>query len=197
MVFAHSAASLNLWPYWPTYLAERFTSTNPEKVSCVRPRVHRPKLQASRSWLVKDHQQLPGQTLGGIRVGEVSLPEVHDQARQLVLDPEMSGNTFDVSTWNQAQAVRFGSNGSGRLAPHYYHAVMALYVCHGVLFEDFDGGPNAESGLGSFVAEVVRPAFEAVSQTFGVKPLIVRLPYTAGFLDYPGACAAVFDRFRE
>jgi hypothetical protein len=198
IVFAHSAVSLGLRPYWPTYLAEKYTSVNAEKVSCLRPRVQRPKMQVSRQWLVQDPRSVEGLPLGEILVGRACLPAVHALARGQVLTPEVVLNTFDVSHWNQEQAQRFGARpDADRLAPHYYHAVMAQYVCHGVLFEDFDGGPNANSGLSRFVQEVVNPAITSVTSQFGLKPLIVRLPYIAGFLDFPAACATAFDQFQE
>jgi hypothetical protein len=193
VAFAHAAMSLGLRPFWPTYHAERYTTVNAEKVSCLRPRILRPKLQVTRRWLVEDHEQYDGQPLGSIPIGSRMLQEVHAEARQIVLG-EVADNTFDVSEWNQAQARRFGATAdTTRLAPHYYHGVMALYLCHGVLFEDFDGGPNAGAGLTQFVAEVVRPAIEAVTVQFGLKPLIVRLPCLVGFLDFPAAGAAAFD----
>lgn len=195
LVFAHAATSLGIRPFWPTYLAEQYTPTNPEKVSCLRPRVHRPKMQHSRSWLVTEHQQWVGQPLGAIRVNEVGLQTVHSQARRAALPPDVADNVFDISPWNRSQAVRFGGSlEGGRLAPYYYNAVMALYIVHGVLFEDFDGGPNASSGLGSFVDAVVSPAIKNVTDHFGLAPLIVRLPYVHGFLDFLPECGPVFDQ---
>jgi hypothetical protein len=192
-MFAHAASSLALRPYWPTYHAEKYNTTNPEKVSCLRPRIQRPKLQSTRNWLVDSHEKFVGTALGTIPVGEASLQDVHTVARRLVLPTELADNTFDISEWNIDQAFRFGGTDSDRLAPYYYNAVMALYICHGVLFEDFDGGPNAEKGLGSFVQDVVMPAIRRVKVEFGFSPLIVHLPYTVGFLDFPGACAPAFD----
>lgn len=198
MVFAHSAASIALQPFWPTYHAEQFILTNPEKVSCLRPRVQRPKLQISRSWLVSSHEQWVGRPIGSIEVNGKKLQQVHDLARLEVLSPEVANNVFDVSSWNHEQARRFGATTeSQRLAPHYYHAVMGLYIYHGVLFEDFDGGPNASSGLDGFVQEVVVPAIQSVAKLFGLQPLIVRLPYAPGFLDFPAPCGPVFDQLAE
>lgn len=198
IVFAHMARSIVLRPYWPTYLAERFTLKNPEKVSYLRPRVHREKLHITKKWLIADHEARIGKELGSIQVNGADLATVHAEARARVFDADLSTNQFDVSAWNKRQALRFGANDfSQRLAPHYYRAVMALYICHGVLFEDFDGGPNATAGLDGFVRQVVRPAFDSVAKTFGLKPLIVRLPYIEGFLDFPQATAAVFDKHYE
>lgn len=193
LVFAHAALSLGMRPFWPTYLAEKYTVTNTEKVSCLRPRIQRPKLQSSRGWIA-DSQQWNGQSLGSVMIGGRALQEVHQQARREVLPGDVVDNVFDISDWNQSQAVRFGAGpGESRLAPYYYHAVIGLYIGHGILFEDFDGGPNEGNGLGEFVDTTVIPAIKSVTAIFGLEPLIVRLPYCPGFLDYPSACAAVFD----
>lgn len=194
MVFAQAAMSLGFHPYWPTYHAERYMSTNPEKVSYLRPRVLLPKLQVARRWLVADHGSLEGTPLGQIQVSGAGLQLAHDEVRSAVMPPSVASSSFDISEWNHAQAVRFGARPDGRLAPHYYYAVMALYLCNGVLFEDFDGGPNAGSGLARFVGEVLQPALRTVKGHFGLSPLIVRLPYVPGFSDYSEHCAPVFAR---
>lgn len=198
IVFSHAARSLSLRPYWPTYLAERFTTVNPEKVSCLRPRIQTRKLQFTNNWLVKSHLPLVGQPLGTIQVNGSSLTEVHAEARKVVLDEDIVDNVFDISNWLHQQAYHFGAESGARvLAPFYYNATMALNVCHGVLFEDYDGGPNEKSGLGQFVDNVVKPAIQLIRETFGLSPLIMRLPYVPGFLEFPPATEAVFNRHRE
>lgn len=196
VVFAHAAKSIGLRPYWPTYLAERFTSHNPEKVSCARPRIQRQKFQVTKQWLINDPAIVSNQPLGSLLVGNTRLPDVHQAARRLVLDADIVDNIFDVSSWNRRQAIRFGALPGKPLAAYYYQPVMALYLYHGVLFEDFDGGPNENSGLAEFVSSIVRPAFDAVTKQFGLRPLIVRLPFCPGFLDFPAVTAPAFDQYR-
>lgn len=194
IVFAHAAASLPIRPFWLTYHKEKFSSTNPEKISCLRPRVHQPQLRFSRRWLVSSHSDYEGMAIGSIDVNGRSLQQVHDLARREVISPDVVDNVIDVSAWNHLQVERFGGSvNEMRLAPHYYNAVMALYVYHGVLFEDFDSGPNQKSGLGTFVDDVVKPAIRNVHDCFSLQPLIVRLPYTPGFLNFPAQCEEVFN----
>lgn len=195
LAFAHAAQSLGLRPYWPTYLREKFTSMNPEKVSCVRPRVHQGGLVFRNQRLTQQAQlnAFNGVPMGDIMVGQRPLAEVHAIAREAVLGP-VAGNVFDISDWNIEQARRMGDGSyTRRLAPNYYLAVMALYLRDGILFEDFDGGPNADSGLARFVDEVVTPAIKHVTSIFGLEPLIVRLPYVPGFSDFPQVCAPIFE----
>lgn len=56
----------------------------------------------------------------------------------------------------------------GSLTQHYRH-FLALFIVHGVMFEDYD--PDEEA----FVYDVLLPAFRSVEREFGVKPLICRL----------------------
>jgi len=53
----------------------------------------------------------------------------------------------------------------------YYQRFLAIFVCHGILFENF----LDEGGEGKFTREVVWPATRKVTDHFGLKPLIVRL----------------------
>ncbi len=197
VMFSHAAHSLALRPYWPTYHGEKYITRNPEKVSCLRPRVQTSKLQTDNRWLVKNHERFVGTALGEIRVNGSSLQAIHDAARRVVLSQEVVDNVFDISDWLREQAYRFGAVDGAPLAPFYYNATMALNICYGVLFEDFDAGPNEGSGLALFVRRAVRPAIARVEAEFGLSPLIVRLPYIPGFLEFPAATAAVFDRHRE
>lgn len=85
-----------------------------------------------------------------------------------------------MTDWYRFQAPRFGWE-SGNLAAYYYPATMALASTLGVLYEDFDGGPNAGNGdLAGFMDQVVYPAIGKVTQDIGVAPVIVQLPYREG-----------------
>lgn len=55
---------------------------------------------------------------------------------------------------------------------HKYFHYLSLFVTHGVLFENFLAHDTEEQSL---VLGRVLPAFNAVCETFGVKPLIVRI----------------------
>jgi hypothetical protein len=71
-----------------------------------------------------------------------------------------AAETFEMSSW-------LGTGG----AKEYYLKFLCLFVCHGVLFENFiDKGKE-----GSFSNQVVAPALEIIEKNFGCRPLIVRL----------------------
>ncbi len=60
-------------------------------------------------------------------------------------------------------------NKMGGKPEHFYPRLLALFVCHGVLFENF----HSEGHEAEFNHQIVRPAYERVIKHFGIKPLIV------------------------
>lgn len=69
---------------------------------------------------------------------------------------------FDASSWLRR---------NGKSILELYPKYLALFVCHGVLFEDFITNEEEEE----FFYSVVYPSFEKLKNLFGVKPLIVSL----------------------
>jgi hypothetical protein len=69
---------------------------------------------------------------------------------------------FDGSSWYKS---------NGKNVEKIYLRYLSLFICHGVLFENFV--TNAEEQR--FAEEVVYPAFKEVEQLFGLKPLVVPL----------------------
>jgi len=55
---------------------------------------------------------------------------------------------------------------------YYYLYYLALFVCHGILFDNYLFNDKTEA---SFIAEKVLPSFNKVKELFGVAPLIVPL----------------------
>ena len=181
--FAQSAQQAGFVPYWSTYKGDRFTTRNPEKVETVRPPIRWQKGQRTRSWVVE-----PAKRLGGVgeleTIYDCSSSQYQRSIRNLVLPndglEELVANEFDMGSWYRVQAPRFGYTG-GNLAPFYYPATMALATAFCVLYEDFDGGPNASSGdLAAFREGVVYPAYDKVERELRLKPMIVRLPFQEG-----------------
>ena len=183
IAFAEVTQEAGFKPYWASYKADKFTIRNPEKVETIRPPIWWQKGQRTRSWVVE-----PGKRNGG--TGELqtiygnSSSDYQRNLRQAVFaDRGMTtllDNCFDMGDWYNSQAPRFGYE-TGNLAPFYYLATMALVTTFGALYEDFDGGPNANSGdLASFRNNVVYPAIDKVEKDLGLKPMIVRMPFQSG-----------------
>ena len=179
-LFADEAREAGFTPYWSSYLADRYTVRNPEKVQTIRPPIRWAKGQRTRQWVVIPEERNGG--IGGLNtIFGYTSAEYQNGVRELVLtndgDKELTENTFDMTDWYRFQAPRFGWE-SGNLATYYYPATMALASVFGVLYEDFDGGPNAGNGdLAAFRDSVVYPAIAKVTQDLGVNPVIVQLPY--------------------
>jgi hypothetical protein len=53
----------------------------------------------------------------------------------------------------------------------FWPRLMALFVCHGILFDNF----HTEGHEAEFTKNIIRPAFQATEERFGLKPLIVPL----------------------
>ena len=59
----------------------------------------------------------------------------------------------------------------GAISERYYKYFLSLFVCHGVLFENY----LLEDEYGKLTVDIFSPNYSAVNEIFGVKPIIVRL----------------------
>lgn len=82
-----------------------------------------------------------------------------------LLDEHQGGQVrlFDDLAWYRSTA------GVSASVKDYYRIFLALFICHGVLFETF----TMVGKESQFTTEVFLPAFQEVVDHFGVKPLIV------------------------
>lgn len=85
----------------------------------------------------------------------------------------------------------------GKLLAHY-KKFLALFIVHGILFEDYAVDDAEER---KFVRRVLRPAFRHIEKTFGHKPLIAQLTPTsvesAGYwISYPTQALQVLKNSR-
>ncbi|MBN9397829.1 hypothetical protein BGO18_03415 [Candidatus Saccharibacteria bacterium 47-87] len=185
-LFADEARDAGFTPYWASYMGDKYTERNAEKVQTIRPPIRWTKGQRTRQWVVPIDERSGG--VGELRtLFGYNSTEYQQAIRQLVFgndgNEDTVNNTFDMGEWYRYQARRFGWE-SGNLAPFYYPATMALASVFGALYEDFDGGPNAGSGdLAAFMDRVVYPAINKVTQDLGVNPIIVQLPYREGMAE--------------
>lgn len=77
--------------------------------------------------------------------------------------PFMEGKILDISTWFKE---------TRSITQYYYLYFLSLFVCHGVLFENFLFKDKGES---EFFIQKIWPSFQEVERIFGVKPLIYPL----------------------
>ena len=77
--------------------------------------------------------------------------------------PQLRGKVMDFSDWFKETRT---------LSKYYYLYYLSLFVCNGVLFENFLVGDKEEMG---FIKDKFLPSFKEVERIFGVKPLIYPL----------------------
>jgi len=199
-VFYRLAEASGLVPYFGSYIDDTFVSLSSYKRSLIKHHVFcgvgRSGGPKTEKRVLQTMPRCQGQQLGKIMCQDRSRPLVrfHEHER----NQHLSGHAAffaDYSDW-------FSDFGR---AKDYYTAYLAMFVAHGVLFEDYHGG---ESGavLDRFTAEVFEPSFKEVEALFGLTPLIVPMPrwhswqgfYPAeGFNWYDAVPAVMHDQDRS
>jgi hypothetical protein len=88
------------------------------------------------------------------------LPDFH---RKLFLKefPTLADSIVDYTEW---------FNKGRKSTEHYYLYHLALFLCHGILFDNFFFTDEVER---DFIIEKILPSFEKITEMFGVRPLIV------------------------
>lgn len=79
--------------------------------------------------------------------------------------PDLKGQVFDLSKWIHE---------NGDEAKKYYKYFLALFLKHGILFENF----MLENGELAFTKEVIMPAIMEIEKETGMHPIIVALEPT-------------------
>lgn len=79
--------------------------------------------------------------------------------------PQFKDHIYDASDWYAVQ---------GKVPANYYKKFLALFICHGILFENF----LTDAKEIDFTRQIVLPAFAEVWKEFGLKPLVVALEPT-------------------
>lgn len=101
-----------------------------------------------------------------------NIADIHHQMHQQFFP---QAKRFDASDW----LFQFGR------AKDYYMAYLSIFLAHAVLFEDFHGGESGKK-LDSFTDKVFEPAYQELIDLFGIKPLIIKMPWLPEFKHYPG-----------
>ncbi len=94
--------------------------------------------------------------------GESLVDFHHRILNEFVGNQYKTQNIYDMSEWYHRRHGR---------SVDYYRYYVALFVCHGILFENFVTD-DSEAG---FEKKIVLPALQEIQKRFGFKPLIVPL----------------------
>jgi len=194
-IFALMSQAADLTPAWLTYTADKFVTVSNVKRSLTRPfltsRLNKngqPITMAQR--LVENIDRWSGKPIESILTTDgIPLVAWHKQRLQAAIPDAL---VSDMSEFCKAW---------GGKADSYYDAYLSLFIAHGVLFEDYHGGESGEV-LNGFTARVFEPAIERLERRFGVKPLVVALPWWPELGHYPdkewltnwGSCKQILRR---
>lgn len=158
----------NLKPIFFEYLKDKFTSNNEFKHSLGRIHIQSPVDKNNNYPLEKisivDFNKYNGKKLEEVTtLWNESLVDFH---RKFFIehDIKLEDLTFyDASKW-------FKNN--GEKAEDYYVNFLLLFICNGILFENFLMSKDSE---GDFSEKIILPALEKIINLIGIKPLIVPL----------------------
>lgn len=163
--FIEKAKKANLRYIGFEYLKDKFVTINPDKFGLARMAFYHGKNRSGEAIInhrcIIDCTAFDGEHFDKIITlwGE---PLVDFHHRILFMNPSPI-ELFEASSW----FMFHGGN-----AAEYYHKFLALFICHGILFEDYIKNEKEEN---RFFVEVVIPSFKRVFKIFGVKPLIIPL----------------------
>lgn len=192
--FLHLVEPLGLKTVIGQDLKDRFVSQNVLKKSLCKMRISKGIESGQGGFFenfetvhIADINECNGKQLSEVRTNwGQPLPSFHKELFSKLT--RIPVNIVDDSPW-------IDRHGRGDIVAHYKD-FLALFVTHGILFEDYLLDNAQEE---RFVNEVLRPAFIHVKETFGVQPLIARLnPTTVEsdryWLSYPAPTLEILKR---
>jgi len=166
LYFLDIAKSLDLKPLVLEY-PDKFVAKNQNKYHLARMFFYR-KAADLRSFPVYAPKVIDFNEHEGKKFSEIttlwgeSIAEFHHNLLFQAV-PEIKGKILDFSSWFDSARIS---------SKFYYLHFLALFVCHGVLFENFLIDDKEED---EFIREKFLPSFKEVERIFGVKPLIFPL----------------------
>lgn len=158
----------NLKTFFYEYHHDKFTSKNYFKYSLGQIHIHNKCNKKGENIEEKitiiDFNKSEGEKIKNIKTlwGE-SLVNFHKKIFEIYNYNINDFIFYDGSEWLER---------NGGSAINYYKKDLLLYVCHGILFENF----LIEGEDGKFTREILLPSFDWAYQKTGYKPLIVPIP---------------------
>ena len=176
-LFMEQARAIGLRPLGAEYLEDVFCTRNADKLMLIKLRLITGTDRRGQSIFINryiaDVKENDNKTFSMIKThdGEALASFHHRRVRNNFGAIEI----VDFSRWIE---------NNGKHSAEYYKKFLALFLCHGVLFETFVTNKAEDE----FARSVVLPAFEQVLALFGMQPLIVRnlpTPEDIYWLCYP------------
>ena len=175
VVFQQLAVAAGLDPLWLELTSDKMSAESNYKKSLVHP-VHFERFGRNGGMVVHKDKMAGIEQWNGTRLRDVFL----DGGVNLVEHHHVS---FDSAFGADHRADNAGWM-NGRRAAEYYPIFLSLCVAHCAIFEDYHGGESGDK-LSAFTQDLFEPTFKALASRFGVKPLIVRLPWIDQLRLYP------------
>lgn len=160
-----SAKLLGLNMVFMEFLKDKFCTTNKDKVHLGKMYIYRKKNgeDGSIENCIKVIDLMGSERKSFNDIKTKWKENFVDFHHRIFFDLYKNTKTFDVSIFKK----------NGESAYEVYLKVFAFFVCNGVLFENYFVNTNRYEK--QFTTDVIKPAFEKVSEIFGVKPLIIPL----------------------
>jgi len=165
--FFDLANEANLRPVCVEFTDDKFVAGNSDKYHLCKLFFHNgngknggDKISTQR---VVDFNKLEGKKFDKMKTlwGEYFVDFHHHIAHGAI--PDTKNHIFDFSKWFKKSTKKSKK--------YYYANYLSLFLCHGILFENF---LTNEEEL-EFTEKKVIPSFNKIEKTFGLKPLIVPL----------------------
>ena len=161
--FLSLSSTTHLKPLGFEYIADKFVSNNMDKyylgIMPFLKGLNRKNQRIYQYRRIIDHNKFNGESFKNVATiwGE----NIVDFHHRLISIKLLAIDQYDASSWLML---------NGKKASDYYLKFLALFICHGILFDNYDGGEEEE-----FDRQVVFPAIGEITKIFHLKPLIVQL----------------------
>lgn len=164
--FFDLSTGFNMRPLFWEYYDDKFHSGNPSKHTLGKLFIYK-GMNKNNISIIKKHTLIDFNVSNGLSMKYIqtlkggNFIDFHHKIMERVM-PGSTNYLFDSSEWLK---------NNGGVAKRYYKKYLALFLVHGVLFENFLLDENERD----FTKNVFIPSFEKIEKLFGLKPLIVAL----------------------
>lgn len=159
----------DLKPVFLEYYEDKLTSNNDLKHSfgilCIHKKINKKGNFIEEKINIVNFSKDDGKKIKDVvTVSGETLVDFHHRLFESLNIKEEELNFYDASSW-------FKSNGGN--ASNYYRNFLLLFICHGILFENYICSMGKE---GTFTKDIFLAGFDEVFELTGLKPLIVPIP---------------------
>jgi len=164
--FIKLAKENDLQPVFFEYLDDKFTSNNEFKRSLgqihIEDHVNKNNVFPVEKITIVDFAKYDGKKLRDVKtLWKEPLVDFHKKL--------FAAHDYNLKDFDFFDASEWLKNNGGN-AVNYYTNFFLLFICFGILFENFLNSKNSE---GEFTKNIILPALEKVINLTGVRPLII------------------------